>query len=369
MARILFVSTSTTVGGAEKTLYALATLLDPRKNKVCGVVSLKKEGHYAERLRAQGVKVETLSVSRAPGPADARRLAKIIDRERPDLVHALMYQAIQLARLAKKRASHSFKLVSSPRVNYRSRSWLTLLVDRWLKERDDLLIAECDASRDFLVEKLGYSPAKVMTVRNGVEIAGWPASKIDRQKRRMELRLGAGDVLVGAIGRLDAQKGFSTLIEAMALLKETNIRCAIIGEGPERARLQGLIRKHHLEKSVWMIGERQEIPTWLSAFDVYCLPSLWEGLPNSLLEAMALGLPVVASKVDGVPEAVSHGKDGVLVPPSKPRALADTLAHLGADAELREVLGRAAQKTISERFTLRRMLEEYEQAYQRVLKS
>ncbi|MDE2489574.1 MAG: glycosyltransferase, partial [Elusimicrobia bacterium] len=328
MARILFVSTSTTLGGAEKTLFALATLLDPKKHQVAAVVSVKPEGHYARRLREQGIKVESLGLTRRPGPGDAKRLAEIVARERPDVVHALMYQAIQLARAAKPRVGFPFKLVSSPRVNYRSRSWWTLLVDRWLKERDDLLIAECEASRRFLIGRLGYSPSKVVVVRNGVDLAGWPTSKIDRRKKRLELRLGADDVLVGAVGRLDRQKGFSTLIEAMARLKGTPVRCAILGEGPERARLEALIRRRELERTTWLIGECGEIPAWLSAFDVYCLPSLWEGLPNALLEAMALGLPVVASRVDGVPEAVTDGVDGLLVPPARPAALARSLRAL-----------------------------------------
>ncbi|OGS41346.1 MAG: hypothetical protein A2506_13635 [Elusimicrobia bacterium RIFOXYD12_FULL_66_9] len=363
MAKILFVSTSTTVGGAEKTLYALATLIDPKKHQVVGVVSLKPEGHYAKRLREQGVKVMTMALGRAPRPADARRLAAIIDRERPDIVHAVMYQAIQLCRMAKTRSDTRFKLVSSPRVNYRSRSWWTLLVDRWLKERDDLLIAECEASRRFLLKKLGYDPAKVVTIRNGVELAGWPPSKIDRQKKRMELRLSGTDVLIGAIGRLDKQKGFETLVEAMSRLKGSPLRCAILGEGPERARLEALVRKHHLEKSVWLLGEKGEIPSWLAAFDLYCLPSLWEGLPNSLLEAMSLGLPVVASAVDGIPEAVLDGKDGMLVAPEKPAALAKVLRALVDEPARRAALGKEAQATVAERFTLRRMLAEYEAAY------
>ena len=367
MARILFVSTSTTVGGAEKTLFALATLLDRRSYPVCDVVSLKPEGHYAQRLREQGLKTETLGLTRTPSRADAGRLAEIIRRERPDIVHAVMYQAIQLARMAKPLSGASFKLVSSPRVNYRSRSLWTLIVDRWLKERDDLLIAECEASRQFLLKKLAYDPAKVITIRNGVDLAGWPASKIDRQGKRLELRLGAGDVLIGAVGRLDRQKGFSTLIEAMALLKDSPLRCAIVGEGPERPRLEALIREHRLEGRVWLLGEKGEMPSWLSAFDLYCLPSLWEGLPNALLEAMALGLPVVASDVDGVPEAVDAGKNGLLTPPSDPAALARALKSLADDPQKRAALGAAAKAAVSERFTLRRMIAEYEQAYESVL--
>ncbi|MDX6769760.1 MAG: glycosyltransferase [Elusimicrobiota bacterium] len=366
MSRVLFVSTSTTVGGAEKTLFNLATLLDHKAFTVAGVVSLKPEGEYGRRLREAGVKVESLGAA-SPRPRDAKTLAAIIDRERPDVVHALMFSAIQVARMAKTQASVAFKLVSSPRVNYRTRSTLTLAIDRWQKDRDDLLIAECQASADFLVKRQGYSRERVKVIRNGIETAGWPASKVDRAKHRLELRLGANDLLVGAVGRLDDQKGFDTLIEAMAGLKSFPIKCVILGEGPARGKLEGLVRKHQLEKSVWLLGERADVPSWLSAFDVYCLPSRWEGLPNALLEAMALGLPVVASAVDGVPEAVEHEKSGLLVPPDDPKALGAALRRLVTDFALRGRLGPAAAAVVAEKFTLRRMIAEYEETYRAVL--
>lgn len=368
MSRILFVSTSTTVGGAEKTLFNLATLLDHQAFTVAGAVSLKPEGEYGRRLREAGVKVETLGAHSAR-PRDAAALAKIIGRERPDIVHALMYQAIQVARMAKPQAGVPFKLISSPRVNYRTRSTLTLAFDRWQKDRDDLLIAECQASADFLVNKQGYDPKKVKVIRNGIETAGWPASKVDRAKHRLELRLGANDLLVGAVGRLDEQKGFDVLVESMAQLKSFPIKCVILGEGPERVRLEGLVRKHQLEKSVWLLGERADVPAWLSSFDVYCLPSRWEGLPNALLEAMALGLPVVASAVDGVPEVVENERNGLLVAAGAPAGLANAFRRLVTEFPLRAKLGAAASAIIADKFTLRRMIAEYEETYKKVVAS
>ncbi len=363
VARILFVSTSTTVGGAEKTLFALATSLDPRRFTAAGVVSLKPEGPYARLLNERSVKTESLG---AALPSGARRLAAIIARERPDIVHAVMYQAIQLARMAKPLAAVPFKLISAPRVNYRSRSPWTLLVDRWLKGRDDLLISECDASRRFLIERLGYRPEKVITIRNGVDLGDLP-SETGRREKRLELGLDGEDILVGAVGRLDRQKGFATLIEAMSRLRSAPVSCAILGDGPERPRLEALIRRRRLERSVRLIGEKAEIAPWLSAFDLYCLPSLWEGLPNSLLEAMAIGLPAIASDVDGVPEAVTSGTDGLLVPPDNPAALAAALRSLAGDPARRSALGAAARAAVGERFTLRRMIGEYERAYENVL--
>src|SRR5262249_21933640 len=159
------------------------------------------------------------------------------------------------------------------------------------------------------------------------------------QKKRLELRLGAEDVLIGTVGRLDAQKGHSVLIEAMSLLKgRTRARLAIIGDGPRRQALEALVRKLELEKHVWVPGGRDDVVSWLSAFELFVLPSLWEGLPNALLEAMAFGLSVIASEVDGVPEAVTHGETGLLVPPNDPGALAAALEAALADPGARAAL-------------------------------
>lgn len=362
--RILFVTTSTTLGGAEKTVYCLATLLDPRKFQVAGVVSLKPYGPYAERLKALGVATYSLDLRGRPSLKHVRELSKLIDYQKPDVVHAVMYQAIQLCRLAKGRAKHRFKLVTSPRVNYRSRSALTLLIDRALKGRDDMLIAECEASRQFLVRRLGYKPEKVRTIYNGIDVAGWPASKMDRQQKRLELRLGGQELLIGAIGRLDAQKGHSVLLDALARLrKKYPARLVIIGDGPKRHALETQIKRLNLSTAVWLLGERDDVTAWLSTIDVFALPSLWEGLPNALLEAMALGLPVVASSVDGVPEAVRDNETGLLVPPRQPETLARRLAELCADPALRTRLGAQARAWVFERFTLTRMINQYEDAY------
>jgi glycosyltransferase involved in cell wall biosynthesis len=314
------------------------------------------------------VRVESLNLKGRPKFSHVAELARIIDHQQPDIVHAVMYQAIQLARLAKRRCKAKFKLVSSPRVSYRTRSTWTLFVDRALKGADDLLIAECESSRQYLIKRLGYAPQKVRTIYNGVDVARWPVSRMDRSQRRLELRLGASDVLVGCVGRLDGQKGHNTLIEAMSKLKGRHpARLAILGDGPRRSALEAQIRKLSLEKSVWLLGERDDVVSWLSAFDLFALPSYWEGLPNALLEAMALGLPPVASAVDGVPEVIEDGKSGLLVAPKDSMALAKAVATLAGDPGLRSRLGAQAQQTIAERFGLLTMIEAYQAAYESVL--
>ena len=369
MIRILFVSTSTTVGGAEKTLFTLATLLDPARFKVVGVVSLKPLGEYGTKLSQAGIPVFSLDLKGRPGLKHLRRLREIIRETGPHQVHALMYQAIQLCRAVKKRPPFPFKLISSPRVSYRTRSYFTLAVDRFLKSADDLLISECRSSRDYLVGRLGYDPARVRVIYNGVDIAGWPSSKLERRQKRLELRLSADEFLIGTAGRLDDQKGHAVLIRAVHLIKAHPLRCAILGEGPGRPALERLIRRHHLERQVWLLGQRDDVTSWLSALDLFVLPSLWEGLPNSLLEAMAMGLPVVASGVDGIAEIVENGKNGLLVPPKYPKALSRKILELIQDPAARARLGEAARKTINDRFGVLDMISSYEKAYEETASS
>jgi glycosyltransferase involved in cell wall biosynthesis len=369
MARVLFVSTSTTIGGAEKTLFTLATRLDPKQVQVAGVVSLKAPGQYAQRLAQLGVKTRSFGLVGWPSRRDADQLAAIIRETRPELVHAIMYQAIQLCRFVKRRAAAPFKLVSSPRVNYRTRSTWTLLVDRWLRSADDLLIAESDASREFLTRRLGYPEGKVQTVHNGVELPELP-SKAERKRARLHLGLREDETLLLAMGRLEEQKGHSVLVDAVAGLRgPRKPRCAIVGEGPRRDRLRAQLARLGLERLIQLPGERGDVRSWLCASDIFVLPSLWEGLPNALLEAMAMGLPAVASGVDGVPEAVTDGKAGLLVPPGNVAALSGALAKLIDDPDLRRRFAEAARARAAESFTLPAMLAGYQAAYQGVLGS
>ena len=192
--RILFVTTSTTLGGAEKTVYCLATLLDPKHFQVASIVSLKPFGAYAQKLSALGLPTATLGLRGKPSLKHVRELARLIDQQKPDIVHAVMYQAIQLCRLAKTRSAHPFKLVSSPRVGYRTRSLGTLFIDRMLKNRDDLDRRMRD-SRQY--QEVGCAE-KVKMIYPALTWAGCFEAPTD--SKRLELRLG-GRNSIGAAGR------------------------------------------------------------------------------------------------------------------------------------------------------------------------
>jgi len=369
MPKILYVSTSTTIGGAEKTLYTLATLVNPSVCEVAGVVSLKPKGHFARELEGLSKRVYSLKINEKVGLQDLQKLALVIHETKPDIVHAIMYQAIQLARGVRRLGYADFKLVTSPRVHYRTRTGFSLFVDGILKKADDLLISESEASRSYLVDRLSYDKKKTLTIRNGVDIAGWSISKADRKERREMIGVTEEDFLIGSVGRLDEQKGHIHLVDAVASLLPNNpqLKCVVLGEGPMHEELQTRINTLGIGPNMGLLGEQDQITAWLSAFDAFVLPSLWEGIPNALLEAMALGLPVIATEVDGVSEAVVHDLSGILIKPGDPKAIGTAIQDMIDDKELGVRLGREAKNVVNENFKLHTMIERYEKAYKAVL--
>ncbi|MDE1977059.1 MAG: glycosyltransferase [Elusimicrobia bacterium] len=364
MIRVLYVATSTTLGGAEKTLHTLATRIDRKKFAVPEVVSLKPEGVYAQKLAESGIAATSLGTGRVPDLRTLRALRALISERKPDVVHAFMYQAVQLCRLAKLGAG--FKLLSSPRVTYRTRSWGTLALDRALKGRDDLLVSECEASRTYLIERQGYRPDRVRTIYNGVAPAA-AAFKADVVRLRREAGAGPGDFLVGSAGRLDRQKDHANLLRALIRMRNYDfprMRCVILGQGPERANLEALTQRLGLRSRVRFLGERADAAAWISSLDLFVLPSLWEGLPNALLEAMALGVPCAASAVDGVPEVIQDGENGYLFPPGNPWLAAQAISRaMGQDAARRKIAD-AGRASVAARFSLQAMFASYESAYE-----
>jgi glycosyltransferase involved in cell wall biosynthesis len=176
-----------------------------------------------------------------------------------------------------------------------------------------------------------------------------------------------GPLKIVGVGRLAEQKDFATLISALALLPAGTARLRVLGEGPLRATLEAQTAALGLADSVELVGEVADVRSQLEQADVFALTSRWEGLPLSVLEAMAAGLPVVASAIDGIPEAVAEGETGYLTPPGEPRQVADALSRLAADPELRARLGAAGRHRAEERFSLPRWRSAHLDLYRELL--
>jgi glycosyltransferase involved in cell wall biosynthesis len=204
----------------------------------------------------------------------------------------------------------------------------------------------------------------VEVVPNGI-----PFRNGDRSSLRNELGLSANDLLLVAVGNLYPVKGHAVLLRALGgLLRSGEIanvpwRLAIAGRGEEEEGLRALAREEGIADRVTLLGFRRDVPDILAAADIFVMPSLSEGLPLALVEAMAAGLPVVVSDVGGVPEVAVAGREAILVPPGEPALLAEGLARLLRDPSARVTMGRAARERALRDFSVSTMCEAYERLY------
>lgn len=314
------------------------------------------------RKRAAG-RIDTVPLT-VHGEVDVRagwRLARLIARTRPDVVHAHDPHAVAAAALALAlgRFDRPPLLLAARRVDFHLRS---NLLSRLKHRRVDLFVASSDAIRAMLLED-GVDPSRVVTVHEGVDVdlvAAAPAADL-----RAEVGWPAGSLVVGNVAALVPHKGQRYLVDAARLVLE-QVRAArfvILGHGELREALDRQIKDRGLEGRVVLGGFRTDVPSVLKTFDVFAMSSVTEGLGTSLLDAMAAGRPIVATRAGGIAEVVEDGVTGLLVPPGDAGALAAALIKLLGDESLRQRMGRAGLARVHERFSADRMVEATLQAY------
>jgi sugar transferase (PEP-CTERM/EpsH1 system associated) len=351
------------VGGTENGLVNLVRGL-PRGRFRHTVIAMTETGAMAGRLPGE---VEVWILGKRAG-LDMRalgRLALLLRRARPDIVHSRNWAAIDAvpaARLARVpcviHGEHGRAITDlhglNPRRN-RVRRLLTPLVDRFVTVSFDL--------RRWLIDVVGIPDRKVVTIHNGVDTTRFADDDHEQARRTLGVRDDA--LTVGTIGRLDPVKDQLGLLEAFAQLRHRypTAILVVVGDGPLRGVLETRAQRPDLAGRVKLLGERHDVPRLLRAFDLFVLPSLAEGLPNTLLEAIAAGLPLVATRVGGNPEVVVDGANGRVVPPGDPHALADAIGRYLDDPVLRTLHGKASRERAVQHFSLPQMTAAYGDLY------
>jgi len=362
MIHVVHVVDSLAVGGMENGVVNLINALSPSIRHT--VVTMSMVGPLADRLPPD---VECHCIAKRPGIdiGAILKLVALLRRLRPSIVHSRnwgAFDAVPAARLARIPAiihgEHGREAADPDGLDTRRnrlRRVFAPLVSRFVTVSFDL--------RRWLLTTVRLPAAKLVTIHNGVDVNRFVDG--DRQAGRRALRLPPHAVVVGAVGRLDPVKDHAGLLQAFALLRvdQRAAELVIVGDGPSRAALDRQIQELGLTGHVHLLGMRQDIPVLLRGFDAFVLPSLAEGISNTLLEAMASGLPVVATRVGGNPELVEHGVTGTLVPPSNPLVLATALRCYTEDAGLRAAHGDAGRRRALQHFTLDRMAQAYHDLY------
>ncbi|MGH7865424.1 MAG: glycosyltransferase [Candidatus Binataceae bacterium] len=311
-------------------------------------------GRLWKRARDEGIVCHPLSIRNGLDFGAALRLRKLLSRERFDIVHFHTSHAHSLAPYLRATAG---ALVVTRRTDFApNRLFAPLLFNRAVDGVAAISTAVAGA-----LERSGVRRDHLTLIPSGVDCDFFhPPTDPDRSRAREALGLLAGDLAVGTIGALEPRKGHRQLLDAIAIIRQsragaTKIRCLIAGDGSLRVALAKRAADPDLAGSVHLLGHLDDVRRLLSALDIFAFPSLAEGLGIAVLEAMACGLPVVASAAGGIGDAVEHERTGVLCRPGDPAVLAAALARLAASVADRRAMGEASRRRAEDQFAMRTM--------------
>jgi glycosyltransferase involved in cell wall biosynthesis len=349
--------------GAEKQLTLLATHL-PRDEFAVNVLTLDRAGPYGDVLRDHGIGVSVLGKRRKFDPRVFGRLRAQLESTRCDILHTWLFSANAYGRLLRRRPAGMRIAVSERCVDSWKQGW-QLWLDRRLIPRTDRLIANSNSVADFYAG-VGYPRDRISVIPNAVES---PApSRIDRAAFLKQNALPADARLVCHVGRLAPQKRVDDLLWAAQVLRQAEPRAyfLIIGDGPERARLEQHARDVECSAHVRFLGHREDATGLMQLCDVFWLGSSFEGMSNSLMEAMACRLPVVASDIPPNRELIIHGEHGYLVPVGDGAAFAQYTVRLLGQPDLAGTFGDAGRARIGTGFTVQKMVDRHMELYRSV---
>lgn len=243
------------------------------------------------------------------------------------------------------------------------------IINRMLSHITDKIVAVSEEVKKDIIRYDKIEPSKVVVLPNGIDVERFnPKGNFADIRKEFSIKQGA--IVVGFIGRIVPAKGLQYLIDSIPYVNEEfkNIKLLIIGEGSIVARLHEQAKEKKVYDSIIFTGRRRDIPDILSCIDVFVMPSIAEGLPNALLEAMAMGKPIVATEVGGIPEVMKNGVNGLLVPPRDPSALATAMKGLIGNDRLAAQMGDAARDLVLDKFSMRAIAQKWQTLYLSILK-
>ncbi len=347
-------------GGAEYVLLQLSEELRRRGHVVYPFGPDDRSDWLANRFRGLGFEPQLIRQVRTIDPGCARRLAARFRQLKIDVVHSHEFTMAIYGALA-ARWSGRRHIITFHGSQTMTRALRRRIAIRWAMRQSAATTAVSGETQRQLVEDLGVAPEAITVIRNGIPFRGG-----DRARIRQEFGLREDEILVLAVGNLEKRKGHRILLEALRQVTqqwpEAPWRLIIAGGrgGAEQEPIEAFLREHGLERRVHVALRREDVPDLQAAADLFVMPSLWEGLPLALLEAMLAGKPIIASATSGIPEAIETEREGLLTPPGDAGALAGALGRLLRDPAERRRLGAAARARGQREFTVGVMTDAYE---------
>jgi glycosyltransferase involved in cell wall biosynthesis len=321
-------------------------------------VTLFRLGLFADVLTRSGIPVFCLDGRSLYDLRIGSSLRQYYSENQPDIVHSLFWDANVWTAWA-LRKEKNLRLITSRRELGTWRKRRHLWAERWTNRQAAGVVTNSEATRRFVCREEGLSPEKVRVIYNAVQVEAFRS--ISRQEGRRLLGLDERALVLGVVASLAPKKGHEDLFRALASVQNqlSGWVLLVAGAGGEQERLSSLAADMGFSANIRFLGVRSDIPAILASLDMLVHPSHTESMPNAVLEAMASGLPVVATSAGGTPEAIENGKTGLLVPPGSPDSLARAVLRLAGDAGLRYELGMSALEKVRHSFTPEQAADAY----------
>ena len=373
---LLYVFDNMEFGGGERVFAQIINRLPVKKYKV--TVACLPTGAFIEKIERSGAQVKSVDMRNRFNPKIILQLASLIKTEKIDIVNSQGARADFFARIASKLAgvTATISTVQMPVGGFDVnpiKKFVYMALDRFSERFVDRFIVTSDTLEKTMIETHKIGPQRVVKIYNGVETEEYCVDEGELTNRRSKFRkescLEENVPVVGTIGRLVWQKGFEHFIEAIpdVLKRFKKARFLVVGEGALKDKLEAKSKSLSLEDKIIFTGFRNDIKDVLAAIDIFVMPSLLEGLPMILLEAMAMAKPIVATNIDGVKEVLNNGETGLLVTPRDPIVLSEAIVDLLNHRDKAYQMGLAARRVVEKRFGADIMVQKVEKIYEKLL--
>jgi len=361
---IFYLTASSDIGGTERMLIHLLSRLD-RTRFDAVVCSLVGKGTLTSKVRELGFSAENLQLYHPLQLGKIRRLYRFMKSRKFDLIQIYGLRADVIGRPLAKMARIPVVL-SSIRSPDPWRKWYHVMLDRLTLRWADFFISNSEAGRLSRIEREKYPASRIRVIYNGIPE---PPAYSDAEKKMFREKCSVPQdafPIIAHVANLRTMKGHREVLKALPELLRIFPRIMFLfaGRDDSKGEIPNLARTLGVEQNVRFLGYCAEPAEILSFSDAFILPSYWEGCPASLLEAMALGLPCVATSVGGIPEIIKHGENGLLIPPKNHSALAGALLSLFKNTEQNKKIAQSAGRTFQNRFHMDRMVGEYQGLYE-----
>ena len=344
-------------GGCENMLLRTLPLLSDFEH---AIITLDHEGDLSEKFKEKKIPVINIRQKSFLDILAYFRLFKTIKNLQPNLIITYLFHADAIGRIFLQLFT-KIKIIPFLRTTYNHKKyWPARLFEKITKNFVKNYLANSESVKNFYVKNIGVSPEKITVIPNGIDISFY--DKIERNENlRLSLGIKPEEIIIICIANLHENKGHKYLLEAFEnIYKENNkIKLLLVGDGNEKENLLNQIKNYVSKNNILFLGKRTDVPQLLRISDIFALPTLFEGMSNAIMEAMACGLPIITTDIAENKELIENKKIGILIPTKKTSEIERNISLLLGNNDMRKDLGKNAKKIISENFSIEKIISDF----------